>query len=238
MRVPSLFKWLWLCLLLIPSIPAQGHCQSPSAAGMTAISRFIYHAGSTDTPEIARALAVYGAKQAAVRRTAEKLAERGLLPQYGQQQKAIYCLVADAMPFATMAAGTREDGRTYTVTLSSTLSLADFVRAEIRNNRLDRAERQFDLKAELEPTVPALPQPALELSRAYRYLAHADWRKAIIYLDTLQQKYVHWETLFMVKAEAYQGLHETALAREAFAEACRLGNKAACSAAEASSPGE
>lgn len=229
----------FMCLACGVLLPVAGHAQSESTVDDIAVAtRFTYHAGSSDRPDTARALALFGAKQAAVRQAAERLASEGLLPPYGSQRMAVYCLVADQMAPPTMAASVTADGGMVTAGIRSALSLADFVRADIRNTRLDREERHFDLKDEMEPAVKPDLQPALELSRAYRYLGREDWRKTIIYLDHLQTKYAHWDVLYMVKAAAFQGMHETRLAREAWLAACRLGNHAACSSAGEPPPAE
>lgn len=239
MRPTLVLKMLCFALPLIPLLAANGRCQpDPATATMTATTRFTYHAGAADTPGIAQALSLFGAKLEAVRQAAARLSREDLLPPSGKQPMAVFCLVADEMPFSPVEASVAGDGRTFATTIRSELSMADFIRADIRNARLDREEQHFDLKAEMEPAVGTRLQPGLDLSRAYRYLGHEDWRKTIIYLDNLQHKYPHWDMLFMVKAQAYQGMHETALAREAFAEACRLGNRKACSAADISPPPE
>jgi hypothetical protein len=70
--------------------------------------------------------------------------------------------------------------------------------------------------------------PARELSRAYRYIRKHHWRMAIIYLDHLEKKYPHWGTLFLAKAMAYLGMHETDRAISALSSACYLGDQEAC----------
>ena len=221
-------KWFCLGLALVFMLPTAWRSQADAAADdRTSVTRFVYRARGADSPEIEQALALYGAKQAAVMQAAEQLSQMGLLPDFGAQQTAIYCLVAHEMNFVTLEDETIDAGHARKVSIRSQLSLADFVRAEVLNIRLDREERQFDLKTEMEPTVGTTIQPALELSRAYRYLGHEDWRKTIIYIDLLQQKYPNWGALYTAKGMAFRGMHETALAEQAFDDARRLGEPAA-----------
>jgi hypothetical protein len=86
----------------------------------------------------------------------------------------------------------------------------------------------FSLQEEMEPVVSSTIAPARELSRAYRYIRKHHWRMAIIYLDHLEKKYPHWGTLFLAKAMAYLGMHETDRAISALSSACYLGDQEAC----------
>ena len=187
-----------------------------------------YHAGPGDSPEIARALALFGAQYEAVSIAARHLAGRGLLKNYGDRKMEIFCLVAGGLPTTILAASYSDKTHTWSAKIKSRVSLADFVRAEIRNTALEKEELQFTWKEEMEPVVPEALDPATELSRAYRYLRRHHWRMAIIYLDHLEVKYPHWGALFFAKAAGFEGMHETERAMEAMSSACRLGNREAC----------
>ncbi len=193
-----------------------------------AVTTFSYRAGSGDSPETARALALYGAKYKAVLLSAKQLADNGVLKDYGERQMEILCLVADELPADIVDAAFVKEGSTYRVTIKSSASLADFVRAEIRNAAFEEIERHFSLQEEMEPVVLPTIAPAQELSRAYRYISNHHWRMAIIYLDHLERKYPHWGTLLLAKAMAYLGMHETERTVSALSSACYLGDQDAC----------
>jgi hypothetical protein len=189
---------------------------------------FSYRSGPGDSRDTMHALALYGAKHEAVVRAAGQLAARGLLKAYGERQMEVYCLVADRLQFSIADESFSEDGCTCRVTIKSRVSLSDFVSAEIDDAALEKEELQFSLHEEMEPTVSPALDPARELSRAYRYIGKHHWRMAIIYLDHLEKKYPHWGALFLAKATAFQGMHETQKAMDALSSACHLGNQDAC----------
>jgi hypothetical protein len=192
------------------------------------VTTYSYTAGADEPPETANALTFFGAKYKAVAQTADQLAEAGLLNADANRKMAIFCLVADAMPSRVIEQSMDAASRTYTIKIKSTLYLADFVKAEIRNEALDKAEKHFSLKEEMEPAVTPAVAPALELSRAYRYISHGRWRMAIIYMDHLETKYPHWGALNLAKARAYLGMHAEDRALSALNAACYMGVQEAC----------
>jgi hypothetical protein len=199
-----------------------------SAEDMQPVTAFSYHAGPGDSRQTARALALFGAKYKAVLLSADHLAGRGLLKDYADRQMEIFCLVADKLQYSVLDDSFSEKDRTAITTIKSSISLDDFVRAEIRNAEFEKKEANFSLQEEMEPAVSPTIAPAQELSRAYRYIRNHHWRMAIIYLDHLEKKYPHWGSLFLAKATAYLGMHETDRAVSALSSACYLGNQEAC----------
>ncbi len=195
---------------------------------METVTGFSYTAGPNEAPETARALALYGAKHKAVVQSADQLVNEGLLQVTAAQKMAIFCLVADAMPTTLLEQSVDLASRTYTVKIKSVLTLADYVKAEIRNASLDKEEMHFSLKEEMEPAMSPSVAPALELSRAYRYISNQHWRMAIIYMDHLEAKYPHWGALQLAKATAYLGMNEEDRALSALTSACYLGVREAC----------
>ena len=195
---------------------------------METVTAFSYAAGSGETHETAAALALYGAKHKPVVMAAGRLAEAGLLNAEANRKMAIYCLVADGMRPDVIEQSVDAGSRTYTVKIRSVLSLTDYVKADIRNQSLEKEEMHLSLKEEMEPAVPTGIAPALELSRAYRYIANDHWRMAIIYMDHLETKYPHWGALQLAKATAYLGMHEQERALSALHSACYLGVEEAC----------
>lgn len=195
---------------------------------MELVTVFLYHGAPDVSREIALAIALYGAKYKAVLLAADQLAEKGLLTDDDGKKMAVFCLVVDELPFILMDESFDETSRTCQVQIKSSISLADFVKAEIKNEALENDELHFSLKEEMEQIVPPRIAPALELSRAYRYIGKRQWRIAIIYLDHLEKKYPQWGALFYSKAMAYLGMHETEKAISALTSACYLGNQDAC----------
>ncbi len=192
------------------------------------VTEFSYRTGPGDSLEIARKLALFGAKYEAVLVSAGHLAGRGLLEKYGDRKMEVFCLVAEGLQPDILTAFYSEKTQTYLARINSRISLADFVRAEIRTAALENKELHYTWKEEMEPVVSETIDPAKELSRAHRYLRKHHWRMAIIYLDHLEGKYPHWGALFFAKALGFQGMHETERAKEALSSACRLGSREAC----------
>ena len=199
-----------------------------SVEGMQTVTSFSYHAGPDDSQKTARALALYGAKYKAVLLSADHLAGRGLLKDQGDRQMEIFCLVADKLQYSMLDDSFSEKDRIAVAKIKSSVSLDDFVRAEIRNAEFEKAEANFSLQEEMEPVLSPTIAPALELSRAYRYIRRHHWRMAIIYLDHLEKKYPHWGPLFLAKSIAYLEMHETERAISALSSACYLSDQEAC----------
>ncbi len=195
---------------------------------MQTVTAFSYHAGPGDSRQTASALALYGAKYQSVLLSADRLAGRGLLQNYGDRQMEIFCLVVDKLQYSMLDDSFSEKDRIAVAKIKSSVSLKDFVRAEIRNAEFEKEEANFTLQEEMEPVVSPTIAPAQELSRAYRYVRRHHWRMAIIYLDHLEKKYPHWGTLFTAKSIAYLGMHETERAISALSSACYLGDQEAC----------
>ena len=223
----SVFVWLSVVSLLLHAGAAWSKVDATDRP-TDAVTGFSYTAGPDESPETARALARYGAKQKAVVTTAGRLIDAGLLNKDADRQMAVFCLVADTMPFILLEESIDVDSRTYTVKIKSTLSLRDYVKAEIRNEALEKEEMHFSLKEEMEPEVSASIAPAFELSRAYRYISNRHWRMAIIYIDHIETKYPRWGALHLAKARAYLGMHELERAISLLKSACYLGIQDAC----------
>lgn len=229
MKLKTAAKLLFSVMVLVYSFPGVSHAEGDSSVQeMQTVTVFSYHAGTNDSRTTARALALYGAKYNAVLLAADHLAGKGLLKDYGDRQMEIFCLVADEMGHSIIEESFAEKERIATIKINSNVSLNDFVRAEIRNAAFEKIEKQFSLQEEMEPVVSPTIAPAQELSRAHRYIRRHHWRMAIIYLDHLEKKYPHWGPLFLAKAMAYLGMHETERAVSALSSACYLGDQKAC----------
>ena len=192
------------------------------------VTAFVYAAGVDETPETAKALALFGAKFKAVAQRIGPLFGEGHSKADENRKMAICCLVVDGLQWHLLNQSFDPVSRTYNVKIRSVLSVADFVKAEIRNELLDEEEVHFSLKEEMEPMVSPAVTPALDLSRAYRYISHGHWRMAIIYMDRLETKYPYWGELKLAKAIAYLEMNEQNRAISALASACHLGVQEAC----------
>ena len=213
-------------LLLLPALgPAQGVKNSDY---LEIITDFTYRIGPGDSKEKFMALGLYAAKIKAVELAAKYLTHKGLLENYGQKQKEIFCLAADELSAAAVAEKYLEADHTYYIKIKTTAKSADFVRAEIRNLKLDEEEKNFSWQEEMEQYLYSEIDPALELSRAYRYIRKRHWRVAIIYLDHLEKKYPNWGEIFLAKAIGFFGMHEIGKMMDALQTSCSKGNQGAC----------
>jgi len=100
---------------------------------LEAVTTYSYTAGADESTDTARALALFGAKYKAVTQIADQLADAGLLEADANRRMAIFCLVADAMMPRVLEQSIDTASHTYTAKITSTLDLADFVKAELRN---------------------------------------------------------------------------------------------------------
>lgn len=195
---------------------------------MATKTRFSYVMGPGDTPEIGRALAIYGAKYNATLWLAAKLADKGLLKNFADRQMEIYCLVADELTSTVVDESFDPTVGRYAIEIEIRGSLADFVKAEIKNAQFEKEENTFSLQEEMEPALKSALMPGQELSRAYRYIRNEHWRKAIIYLDQLQIKYPNWGELFYAKGLGFEGMRENQQSLRAHGKACERGHQQAC----------
>jgi hypothetical protein len=229
MKIKTAVTMVILTTVLVNSHPGMSSAEENSKTQeMPAVTAFSYHAGPGDSRQTARALALYGATYKAVLLSADHLAGRGLLKDYGDRRMEVFCLVADELTSGIIHESFSEENNITTAKIKTSVSLNDFVRAEIRNAAFEKEEMHFSLQEEMEPVVSSTIAPARELSRAYRYIRKHHWRMAIIYLDHLEKKYPHWGTLFLAKARAYLGMRETDRAISALSSACYMGDQEAC----------
>lgn len=223
---PHLFVFCMAAMVVFCDMPLLA--ADPGGGEMVTTTEFSYRLGPGDTPEIARALALYGAKYRAVLWLAGQLAGNGLLKDYADRQMEIFCLVADDLKYAMVDESFSTTERLYSIDIESRVSLADFVKAEIKDAALEKEEMEFSWQEEMEPVLSATLDPGQELSRAFRYIRNQHWRKAIIYIDHLEKKYPNWGDLLFAKAMGFEGMHEMQQAMRAFSKACERGNQDAC----------
>jgi hypothetical protein len=219
------------CLLaaLIFCMPNVGITDNePADDTIAVVTDDAYKIGPGDSPEKYRALARYGAEYKAVVLAAKYLSHKGLLENYGKKQREIFCLAAKELKPAVIEKKLVDDGKTFYIKIKAKVSSIDFIRAEIKDLQLEKDERKFSLQDKMEQQVSSAIDPAQELSRAYRYIRKMQWRVAVIYLDHLEGKYPNWAEIYLAKAIAFYGMHETESMMEALKTSCSLGNREAC----------
>lgn len=192
------------------------------------VTDFSYKMASRDSAAVYKALGRYGAKIQAVDLAAKYLTHKGLLENYGHRKKEIYCLTVDEVQAEILAEEVRPEAGFYYLKLRSKVSVSDFIKAEIKDLKLDEEEKQMSWQTEMEQPLSEKIDPAQELSRAYRYIRRRQWRIAVIYLDHLEKKYAHWSEVYLAKAIGYYGLHGTDKMKTALKTSCSLGNQEAC----------
>jgi hypothetical protein len=81
------------------------------------------------------------------------------LKDYEERQMEIFCLVADELQSNVIDESFSEKERIAKVKIKSSISLNDFVRAEIRNAAFEKKEMHFSLQEEMEPVVSTDHRP-------------------------------------------------------------------------------
>jgi len=181
-----------------------------------------------ESPQKYEALAMFGAKYKAVVLAAKYLSHKDLLEDYGKKQKEIFCLTADELEPTVIEKKILEKGGAFFIKIRTKVSSIDFIRAQIKDLQLEKSERKFSLHDKMEQQVYKSIDPALELSRAYRYIRKMQWRIAVIYLEHLEKKYPNWSEIYLAKAIAFYAIHEIPSMMAALRTSCLLGNREAC----------
>jgi len=173
-------------------------------------------------------LGLFGAKYKAVVLSAKYLTHKGLLENYGDKQKEIFCLAANEIKAVVIEKKLIDKENSYYVKIETNIESTDFIRAEIQNLDLEKEEMNFSFKEKMGQDVYESIDPAQELSRAYRYLRKKYWRVAIIYLDHLEKKYPNWGEIYLAKAIGFYAMHNMQGMMDALKTSCSLGNREAC----------
>jgi hypothetical protein len=219
------------CFLSLIIFPVHSSCLAQNDENedtIEIVTDYTYTIAPSDSQKKYEALALYGAKYKAVVLGAKYLSHRGLLESCGKKQKAIFCLAVDELKSDVIEKRLLENGGSYFVKIKSKVNSADFIRAEIKDAKLETEEMNFSLQKKMEQHVYKSIDPALELSRAYRYIVRMRWRIALIYLDHLERKYPNWSEVYLAKAIAFYAIHEIQSMMEALNTSCVLGNREAC----------
>jgi len=200
----------------------------PGDDAIDVVTDYTYKIGPGDSLDKYVALASYGARYKAVTLAAKYLSHKGLLENYGNKQREIFCLAAEELKPTVIEKKLLDSGRSFYIKLKTNVSSIDFIRAQIKDLQYEKNERNFSLQDKMEQQVSPAINPAQELSRAYRYIRKMQWRIAVIYLDHLERKYPDWSEIYLAKAAAFYGMHEIQSMMEALKASCALGNREAC----------
>jgi tetratricopeptide (TPR) repeat protein len=219
----ALITWLFLL-----SVPFPAHGSNEDLVELETIG--IYRMGPGDSEETARKLALFQAKITAVETAAKYLSAKNVLYVHPSEKDEIYCLAAALLRPGTVQEQWKAvgDTRECLIRIRVGVGVPDFVRAEKEDRILEKRDSGESFLEEMEPVIPGTADPGLDLSEAYRLFQKKDWRRAIIYLDTLEHRYPHWGALYMAKAKAYYADGEPLEMKRALERACRLGNSEAC----------
>ncbi len=131
----------------------------PSAQKTVVVTECSNHAGPSVPIEIARSLALYGAKYKAVVIIIERLAGGDWLKDSWDRHREVFYLLASDLPFNMIDESFSEDRLTYTVKIKSRLSLTDYLRAEMTNAALDKEESHLSLQEEMTPVISPRMMP-------------------------------------------------------------------------------
>lgn len=189
-----------------------------------------YVKGVGDSKQLAKALALFDAKRQAVESAGRYLGKKGLIEVYEMKRDEIYNLVAEEIKVKTLEEKwvPVRDGIECTVRIKARVKDSDFISAEMLNRKLESEDLQQSFREEMGPTIPKAIEPGKEIARAYRLLRRREWRRAIIYLDRLETKYLNWHEVYMAKAIGYYVLDDPVSMMKALEQACKQGNKRAC----------
>ena len=191
------------------------------------VSGYTYFIAPDDSREEYESLCLFGAKYKAVTLSAKYLNHIGVLKNYGEKKKEIFCLVADDLKISIIKRKMIDTGKYYTK-IKTKIEVTDFTRAEIRNIELENQENKFSWQEEMEQYVYKMIKPGKEISRAYRYLRKKDRRLSIIYLDHLQKKYPNWQEIYFAKAIGFYATNKIEAMMNALKTSCALGNRETC----------
>ncbi len=163
-------KIIITCLLSVTVLLNSSTCFSEDDKNdgtLEIVSECTYKIGPGDSKEKYESLCLFGAKYKVVDLSAKYLAHKGLLENYGQKQKEIFCLVTDELKAVIIEKRIIENGKSYYVKIKTGVTNTDFIKAEIKNLELEQEENNFSWREEKGQHVFKSIDPGQELSRAY-----------------------------------------------------------------------
>ena len=191
------------------------------------VSEFTYPLAPSDLKDVYESLCLFGAKYKAVKLSGKYLQHIGVLKDYGKRKREIFYLVADDLKIQIIQKNIIDSKKFY-AKIKAEVTPANFIKAEIINNRLEEKERKFSWQEEMEQYLYKTINPGQEISRAYRYFRKKNWRIGMIYLDHLQKKYPNWQEIYFAKAIGFYAQNRFKEMTNALKKSCSLGNDEAC----------
>jgi len=193
-------------------------------------ARGSYLMGDGNSKQLARQLALFEAKRAALETAGKYLANKSLIPFYEMKKEEIYSLTARETQGEIIEERWEPIGKTIKclIRIRAKVQISDFIKAGIQNQKLEKEDEKESLLEEMDPVLSKKIDPGKDIAKAYRLLRKREWRRAVIYLDRLEKKYPNWGNIYMAKAIAFYALNEPSEMKKALKMACGLGNHQAC----------
>ena len=189
-----------------------------------------YLMGVGNSKQLARQLALFEAKRAALETAGKYLTHKSLIPFYEMKKEEIYSLAARETQAGIIEERWEPIGKTIKclIRIRAKVQVSDFIEAGIQNQKLEREDGKESLLEEMDPVLSKEIDPGKDIAKAYRLLRKKEWRMAVIYLDHMEKKYSNWGDIYMAKAIALYALNAPSEMKKALKMACALGNHQAC----------
>lgn len=183
-----------------------------------------------DSKRLARPMALFKAKRAAVEVAGKYFRRRQLIEPHERKRDEIYNILADEIRADVLQEGwtSTPTSSKYVVKINVKIEATDFIRAEILNLQYEKKEAKESFRKKMEPAIEKEIKPGHDLAHVYRLIRKAQWRPAIIYLDNLELKLPRWDDIYLAKSQAYYAMNELGAMQAALQKACRLGAQEAC----------
>ena len=189
-----------------------------------------YLMGDGNSKQLARQLALFEAKRAALETAGKYLTHKSLIPFYEMKKEEIYSLAARETQAKIIEERWEPIGKTIKclIRIRVKVQVSDFIKAGIQDQKLEKKDEKESLLEEMDPVLSKEIDPGKDIAKAYRLLRKREWRMAVIYLDHMEKKYPNWGNIYLAKAIALYALNAPSEMKKALKMACGLGNHQAC----------
>jgi hypothetical protein len=219
-----------LATILFFGPSAAGADSSDDSVSINVETEGSYTLGPGDSRPLAHKFAVFRAQRNAAEQVADRFSQQRLIQFVDRDKKELIALVADVLRSKQLWEHWQTKGATtvYTIRLSATVNLSDFIDAQLTSIRLAHQVDSQGYRDEMEPLLPESLKPGQALAKAYWLLHEHELRRAIIYLDRLTCQYPNWMEAYEIKAAALGFQNQFTAMQEALQRACELGSTTAC----------
>lgn len=226
-------KWVQaaLCFVCLVSLSHSGYSQdNKNNYTIEVESEGTYLLNEGVSKQLAKTLALFNAKRAAVELAGKYFRKKNLIEPYEHKKDEIYNILADEIGKNILTEKWTSISKTskYVVRIGVKIDVTDFIRAEILNLEYERKEAKESFRKKMEPNIRKDSKPGHDLAHVYRLLRKTERRPALIFLDGLEKKYPGWGDIFLVKSYAYYTMHELELMKASLKKACQLDIEEAC----------